>query len=129
MADADMAQLQLPAADLPSGLEPYRRTDTFSERTVPSGLLEAHATKMGTWGLIQVTEGELLYRIKDERRVPAERRLRADLPPGVVEPTILHSVEPVGPVRFHVQFFREAGSGIGLTRRPDPRDQRAGPGP
>ena len=106
MADGENPLSLVPAADLPPGLESYRRTDTFSEQTVPAGLLKAHATKAGTWGLIQVTDGELLYRIEDERRIPAEHRLRADLPPGVVEPTILHSVEPVGPVRFHVEFFR-----------------------
>lgn len=108
MADSERPQSHVPAIELPPALESYRRTDTFSEQTVPVGLLKAHATKAGTWGLIQVTEGELLYRIEDERRIPAERRLRAGLPPGVVEPNILHSVEPAGPVRFHIEFFRAA---------------------
>ena len=108
MAESKRAQPLTPATGLPSGLESYRCTDTFSEQTVPAGLLKAHATKAGTWGLIRVTDGELLYRIDDERRIPAERRLAAGLPPGVVEPTILHSVAPVGPVRFHVEFFRAA---------------------
>jgi tellurite resistance-related uncharacterized protein len=108
MADDEEPQRQVPATELPPGLESYRRTDVFSEQTIPSGLLRAHATKAGTWGLIQVAEGELSYRIEDERRVPVERRLRAGAPPGVVEPTILHSVEPVGRVRFRVEFFRAA---------------------
>lgn len=97
-----------PASDLPPGFESYRRTDTFSEMSVPAGLLKAHATKAGIWGLIRVTDGELIYRIEDERRIAGQRSLRAGLPPGVVEPTILHSVEPAGPVRFHVEFFRPA---------------------
>lgn len=108
MAEGESEEARPPAEELPPGLESYRRTDTFSEQSVPAGLLKAHATKTGIWGLIRVTEGELLYRIEDARRIPAERRLRADLPPGVVEPTILHSVEPAGPVRFHVEFFRVA---------------------
>ena len=99
---------QAAATDLPQGLESYRRTDAFSEKTIPAGLLRAHATKTGTWGLIRVTDGELIYRIEDERRLPAERRLRSDLSPGVVEPTILHSVVPVGAVSFYVEFFRAA---------------------
>lgn len=106
MADSEREEARPPAAELPPGLESYRRTGTFCEQTVPDGLLKAHATKAGTWGLIQVIEGELLYRIEDERRIPAQSRLRPGLPPGVVEPTIRHSVEPVGPVRFHVEFFR-----------------------
>ena len=108
MADDEKARALAPATDLPPGLESYRRTDIFSEKTVPAGLLKSHATKAGTWGLIHVADGELIYRIEDERRILAERRLRAGLPPGVVEPTILHSVDPVGPVRFHVEFFRAA---------------------
>lgn len=108
MADGGEADLRPPAAELPAGLESYRSTETFSELSVPAGLLRAHSTKAGIWGLIRVTEGELIYRIEDEKRIAAERRLHADSPPGVVEPTILHSVEPVGRVRFHVEFFRAA---------------------
>jgi tellurite resistance-related uncharacterized protein len=108
MADKKHPVPQVAAAALPQGLESYRRTDLFSEKSVPAGLLKAHATKAGTWGLIRVTDGDLLYRIEDERRIPVEHRLRADLPPGVVEPTILHSVQPIGPVCFYVEFFRAA---------------------
>ena len=110
MPETENPMPQVAATDLPQGLESYRCTDVFSEMTVPAGLLKAHATKLGTWGLIRVTEGELLYRIEDERRIAAEHRLRADLPPGVVEPTILHSVEPIGPMRFYVEFFRAAAT-------------------
>lgn len=106
MVEREKLEPQAAVTDLPQGLESYRRTDAFSEKTVPAGLLKAHATKAGTWGLIRVTDGELIYRIEDERRLPAERRLRPDLSPGVVEPTILHSVEPVGAVCFYVEFFR-----------------------
>ena len=100
-----------PATDLPPGLEAYRRTDSFSEQSVPAGLLKAHSTKAGIWGLIQVSEGELLYRIEDERRSPSERLLHAGSQPGVIEPTILHSIRLLGPVCFHVQFFRTAEQG------------------
>ena len=108
MADSEHPQVRAAATDLPAGLISYRRTDMFSEQTAPPALLKAHATKAGTWGLIRVTEGELLYRIEDQRRIPLEHRLRAGLPPGVVEPTIFHAVAPVGPVRFYVEFFRAA---------------------
>ncbi|HEY5722584.1 MAG TPA: DUF1971 domain-containing protein [Allosphingosinicella sp.] len=101
--------MQAPATSLPGSVVSYRRTPEFSEATVPAGLKRAHSTKEGVWGLIHVLDGRLRYRILDERREPAELMLMPGLPPGIVEPTILHEVEPVGPVRFQVEFFRAGG--------------------
>ena len=91
---------------LPPGVQPYRRTDVFTELTVPAALLKAHTTKEGAWALIHVLEGRLAYRIDDPRRLRSERVLTPDNVPGVVEPTILHEVEPLGRVRFYVEFHR-----------------------
>lgn len=99
-----------PARTLPPGLEAYRRTPEFSETSVPPGLLRAHSTKSGTWGVIRVTEGRLIYRVLDERRFPAELLLTPGALPGIVEPEIVHEVAPDGPVRFHVEFFRQAAA-------------------
>lgn len=93
---------------LPADARPYRRTATFTQASIPAGLLKAHTTKPGTWGLINVLEGRLAYRIRDPRRPPSEAVLTASTSPGVVEPTILHEVEPIGPVRFYVEFYRIA---------------------
>ena len=90
---------------LPPGLRSYKRTPTFTEATVPAGLVRDHSTKEGTWGLIRVEDGKLLYVVTDPRRPSAERLLTPGVESGVVEPTILHRVEPQGPVRFHVEFF------------------------
>lgn len=95
-------------ATLPEGLEPYRRTGRFTETSVPSGLLRDHNTKAGTWGLIRVAEGRLRYRITDPRRPASATILSPETPPGIVEPTILHHVEPLGPVCFEVEFYRRA---------------------
>jgi tellurite resistance-related uncharacterized protein len=105
-----------PASELPEGLEPYSRTATFTQDTVPAGLRKDHTTKAGSWGLIRVHEGALRYRVTDPRRLPTERDLTAESEPGVVEPTILHHVEPIGPVRFHVEFLRKAATSIPLCR-------------
>lgn len=91
---------------LPDGLTPYKRTPTFTEENIPAGLLNDHQTKEGTWGLICVEEGELRYIVTDPNRTPSDTKLSKDAPPGIVEPTILHRVEPLGSVRFHVEFFR-----------------------
>jgi len=91
---------------LPADVRPYRRTDIFTETTIPAALTKAHTTKQGAWALIHVLEGRLAYRVRDPRRPATEEVLTADGPSGVVEPTILHEVEPLGPVRFYVEFHR-----------------------
>ena len=91
---------------LPANARPYRRTAEFTEATVPAGLLKAHTTKEGAWALIHVLEGRLAYRVIAPRRLRSETVLTPDTPCGVVEPTILHEVEPLGPVRFFVEFHR-----------------------
>jgi tellurite resistance-related uncharacterized protein len=77
----------------------------FTEETIPPGLLHAHRTKPGTWALIRVLEGRLLYRVLDP---PGERVLDPAGAPGVVEPGVPHEVAPLGPVRFLVEFHRMA---------------------
>ena len=91
---------------LPADLEAYRRTPTFDQGTIPSGLLRRHTTKAGVWGRIHVLEGELLYRVLEPK--PSEERLTPGHD-GVVEPEVPHEVEPVGPVRFFVEFLRRGG--------------------
>jgi tellurite resistance-related uncharacterized protein len=90
---------------LPEGLTSYKRTPTFTEASVPAGLLKDHSTKEGTWGLIHVEEGSLRYVVTDARRPRTERLLTSESVPGIVEPTILHHVEIHGAVRFHVEFL------------------------
>lgn len=91
---------------LPHDVAPYRRTDEFTEASIPAGFLRAHSTKAGVWAEIRVLEGELLYRITDSRRPRSEAVLSPSSLPGVVEPEILHEVRPLGPVRFFVEFHR-----------------------
>ena len=95
---------------LPQGLHSYRRTPSFTESTVPTGLLGEHATRAGVWGLIRVEEGQLSYEVTDSRCEPSQRIVTPFTEPGVVEPTIVHRVRPIGSVRFHVEFFRISGA-------------------
>jgi len=75
----------------------------FTEATVPPGLLRSHRTAPGTWGLIRVLEGRLLYRVLDPL---SERILDPSGAPGLVEPGVPHEVAPLGPARFQVEFHR-----------------------
>ena len=89
------------ADSLPSGLAAYRRTPVFDQDNLPPGLLHNHSTKAGVWALIHVLEGRLRYRIT---KPPSETMLTPGTP-GVVLPQQLHEVEPVGSVRFFVEFY------------------------
>ena len=89
--------------DLPKNLAPYKRTPTFVAESIPKGLLKAHQTKAGTWGKIVILEGQLLYRILQP--TVSEVVLSPDTY-GVVEPTILHEIAPIGEVSFYVEFYK-----------------------
>ena len=88
---------------LPPDVAPYRRTAEFTESTLPAGLRTRHTTKAGTWGRIRVVSGALRYRILAPE--PEEHVLSAELS-GIVEPEVPHEVEPLGEVRFFVEFLR-----------------------
>lgn len=89
-------------AVLPAGVAAYKRTPVFDQDSLPAGLRHEHCTKPGVWGLIWVLEGRLRYRVLD----PAGEQLLAPELPGVVLPEQRHEVEPVGKVRFFVEFYR-----------------------
>lgn len=87
---------------IPDNVVAYKRTPEFDESSVPTGLLNNHQTKEGVWGKIVVLSGKLLYTIQD----PFEEILLDSNKYGVVEPTVLHQVKPMGPVDFYVEFYQ-----------------------
>jgi len=89
---------------LPPDVAVYKRTAEFSEATTPRALLRRHTTKAGVWGHIRVVEGRLRYRILEPD--VTEHILSPGLS-GVVEPRVAHEVEPIGRVRFFVEFLRK----------------------
>lgn len=87
---------------LPPGLEAYSRSPEFDQETLPAALRRQHSTKAGTWALIHVLEGRLIYRIYEP---PCEAVLEPGTP-GVVRPAQLHEVEPAStPMRMYVEFY------------------------
>lgn len=96
------------AVDLPPGLLAYRRTPVFAEDTIPAGLRRAHRTKPGVWGLIHVLQGRLRFRALAAHPRPQSQRLLSAGEQIVVAPEQPHEVEPDGPVRFFVEFYRAA---------------------
>ncbi len=87
---------------LPAGLVAYRRTPVFDQDTIPAGLRREHRTAAGVWGLITVLEGRLRFRGLD----PAHETILEPGRPIAVAPEQPHEVEPDGPVRFFVEFYR-----------------------
>lgn len=88
---------------LPITVAAYKCTDTFTEQTIPNGLLKSHSTKSGVWGKIVVLEGELRYRILEPT---LEEHVLTTEHFGVVEPQVLHEVMPLGKVSFYVEFLK-----------------------
>jgi tellurite methyltransferase len=88
--------------ELPEGFVPYRQTPVFTENSVPVGLTKDHLTKAGVWAKIIVVDGKLRYCV-DVLDTDVELSQNH---PGIVVPEVLHRVEPVGTVRFFVEFYR-----------------------
>ncbi len=93
----------LPMPALPDGYEAYKRTQQFSEQTIPKGFLKDHATKQGTWGILHIEAGSLQYVIT-EPGYQAEYLLSPDNP-GVIVAQQRHHISACGPVKFHVEFY------------------------
>jgi tellurite methyltransferase len=89
------------AFELPAGFVVYKHTPIFTETTIPDALRRDHATRAGVWARIVVLEGRLRYTVDTPL-------LTTDLSPdrpGIVPAESRHRVEPLGPVRFQVEFW------------------------
>ena len=88
---------------LPENVTHYASSPEFNENSVPRRLLTSHQTKAGTWAKIVVLEGRIRFRnLEDDF---SEIDLSIDQP-GVVEPEVRHLIEPLGRVRFFLEFYR-----------------------
>lgn len=89
------------AFELPDGFVAYKRTPVFTETTIPDALRRDHATRRGVWAQIVVLDGRLRYTVDTP---PLRTELDPDRP-GIVPPESQHRVEPLGAVRFQVEFW------------------------
>ncbi len=88
--------------ELPEHFVAYKKTPIFTEESVPTNLKKDHSTKVGVWAKIIVTAGRLRYRVN---ALETDTQLSPDKF-GVVVPEVAHSVEPLGEVRFFVEFYK-----------------------
>ena len=85
---------------LPEHVAAYKRTPEFDEVNVPNGLLKSHQTKERVWAKIIVHQGQLQYTINETETIVLNKHHV-----GIVEPAVLHTVKPMGNVRFFVEFY------------------------
>jgi tellurite resistance-related uncharacterized protein len=94
--------------EMPAGYAPYNRTATFTQATIPKGLLHQHQTKPGVWAVLHVTSGALEF-LETEGSGESKQRVssgqRATIRPGVE-----HRVLPLEDVEFCVEFWRGAAA-------------------
>ena len=89
-------------AEWPEHFVAYKRTPEFTAESLPAALRKDHSTKPGVWARIVVSEGLLRYRA-EALHIDVELSPRQT---GTVVPQVPHSVEPLGAVRFYVEFYR-----------------------
>ena len=89
-------------AELPEGLTPLGASPIWDEVSTPRGLRKSHRVALGRWGVIRVQEGSL--RFSAQTTPPMQRVLTAGASQSV-PPEVVHDVEPLGRVRFGIDWF------------------------
>jgi|AACY02.9.fsa_nt_gi tellurite resistance-related uncharacterized protein len=92
----------LESVRLPAGVELARTTPEFTAASVPAGLLSAHQVADGVWGRLRVLAGAVVYVVE----VTGQRRTITAGGAQVIEPGLVHHVEPASDARFVVEFHR-----------------------
>jgi tellurite resistance-related uncharacterized protein len=87
---------------LPPGVALTRTTPEFTADTVPAGLLAAHRVADDVWGRLCVLAGSVVFVVEGSGE---RRELHAD-ESQVIEPGVLHHVEPSDDALFAVEFHR-----------------------
>lgn len=91
---------------LPTGIELVRTTREFTDDDTPAGLRSAHRVAAGVWGLLCVRAGSVTFVLESPDGGEAERRVVHAGDTQVIEPDVLHHVEPARGTRFVVEFHR-----------------------
>jgi tellurite resistance-related uncharacterized protein len=89
-------------AEMPDALHSVRSTPIWDQDTMPAGLRRPHRIATATWGRLIVHEGRLRF------VAAAAPAIEIELGAGVsqaIPPDVEHEVEPLGAVRFAVEFF------------------------
>lgn len=88
---------------MPPGFTAYARSPDFTPETLPANLQTAHTTKAGTWALLHVLEGKVLYELEPPR---IGQSLISAGGQVVIEAEVSHHVRFVEPGRLFIEFYR-----------------------
>jgi len=89
--------------DLPEGVKPYASSAVFTSTSVPKNLLNAHATKDGVWGRLNILEGTVQYFLQGQSE-PLAILHKNDS--WIIFPTELHFIQPSKEAEFQIEFCR-----------------------
>ncbi|MBO0821875.1 MAG: DUF3565 domain-containing protein, partial [Nocardiopsaceae bacterium] len=106
------------AALLPGAVRHVRSSPEWDERTLPPGLLRDHRLAAGTWGRIAVRQGTLRFTMDGEPARTTE--LTPGSPAQAIPPQARHAVQPLGRVRFRIDFYAVHRGGPVEARTPPP---------
>ncbi|WP_416899303.1 MAG: DUF1971 domain-containing protein [Minwuia sp.] len=84
-------------------LKPYRETPVFDRGNVPAALLSDHSIKAGTWGRLEVLDGEVRYAEAGFPGRDVAVRAGGSL---MIPPTAPHRVSLSEDARFRVVFLK-----------------------
>ncbi|MGI9282385.1 MAG: DUF1971 domain-containing protein [Endozoicomonas sp.] len=88
---------------LPDHVTAYKKTPVFDQDSMPAGLLKTHRTKEGTWGVLNVLEGSVVF--CPEQQSTEKVSLSAG-DQWVIQPEQAHHLELNGPVSCYVEFYK-----------------------
>jgi tellurite resistance-related uncharacterized protein len=88
---------------MPAGFAAYARSPDFTPETLPAKLQTAHSTKSGTWAMLHVLEGKVLYQLEPPNTA---QKLVAAGENVVIEAEVSHHVRFIEPGRLFVEFYR-----------------------
>lgn len=88
--------------ELPARVVCSHATPEWTEESMPDALRRAHRVREGRWGRLVVRRGRIGFAAATSQptEIVVEAGESVAIPPGLA-----HDVQPLGPVRFLVEFF------------------------
>ena len=100
------AEKDMPNGEMPANLTPSGSTAVFTDITVPDALQREHRLAEGTWGVLHVLTGSILFvdlESSQEETIAAPHNI-------TIRPGAPHRVAIEGGVQFRIDFFQEPNS-------------------
>lgn len=87
--------------EIPEGVQAYNKKE-YTDKTTPGMMKNEHSTRLGVWGKIVVKTGAVRFELPSE----GEEHLLTPENYGVIEPLIVHKIDPQPGTKFYLEFYR-----------------------